>query len=238
MKLRGDEAWQTNGLRLVQEAVEALWRSAEGEQARKWLEGRGLTESTLRTFLVGWSTGMRQGGLYAPKGVTLPCLEGEVLWSIKIALTPEQMTICQSCRKLTRARHPCAVCGTVNKYRAMRGGHPALFNAGELRPGVPALFVEGEFDCMAAWQTLRDEMAVVTLGSASAAFDLRRWGAKLMQASRVYTLLDNDEAGEKGRETIRLVTGGTSVDLRLPKGVKDVNEFVLGGGDLREVVRD
>ena len=90
---------------------------------------------------------------------------------------------------------------------------------------------------MVAWQQVRDRLSVVTLGSAGVHPDTATWGFSLLKTNGIYTLYDNDAAGEKGRQAVRALTSGKSLDLRLPgyavinDGViNDVNDFVLAGG--------
>jgi hypothetical protein len=196
--------------------------------------GRGLSEATLRYFLIGWSSGFQSGGVYLPAGVLIPCFAGEELRSIKVALLPGQAVKCSGCGGTAAARQPCPRCGRVSKYGGGRGGRPGLFNAAELElgGGRPVCFVEGEFDCMLAWQSLRDQIAFVTLGSAAARLDLARYGLALLQARRLYTLYDSDEAGRVGCQRLSEQLGPALSHLSLPPGSKDISDYVLAGGDL------
>ncbi len=196
----------------VELAIRGLWNSSGGEAALEWLEGRGLSESTLRYFLIGWSAGFRVGDVYVPEGVVIPCLDDEQVYYLKIALLPGQRVRC-GCGKQALARKPCPHCARVAKYAGVKGNRAGLFNAQELNvqrsPSnlQPVLFVEGEFDCMAAWQQVRDQIAVVTLGSASGRLDLMTWAGAILKGGALYALYDNDPAGEQGRKALRETLG-------------------------------
>jgi DNA primase len=112
----------------------------------------------------------------------------------------------------------------------------SIFGGDQLPGAVEALFVEGEFDALIAWQVLAGELPVCTVGSASNRLDLATWGAYLLTLERLYAVYDPDSAGESGRRWLEGLSERTRA-LRLPEGVKDVNDFVLRGGDFAAWVR-
>jgi DNA primase len=105
-----------------------------------------------------------------------------------------------------------------------------LFLAQEMRPGLPALIVEGEFDALLAWQELHDLVNVVTLGSAAESPDTLTIRS-LLGCPLILLCYDNDAAGRMRAEVWRSLTPRARVCC-LPHG-KDITEFVVGGGDLR-----
>lgn len=230
----GGEEWGEAAIQAVGRAVEALWSPA-GAAARAWLAQRGLAESSLNYFLLGWSNGLQLEGIYLPPGVVIPWLEaGERVRMIKVALLPGQSVRCEGCQKMATARQPCPLCGRVAKYRGVKGNRSGgIFNAEELALGRrDVLFVEGEFDCISAWQAGRDRLAIVSLGSAGGRIDLAEWFGALATARRVFCIYDNAPAGLAGRQALDQALGGALQQRYLPEGVKDVNDYLLGGGRL------
>jgi DNA primase len=215
----------------VRRGQAALW-SAEGWAALDYLRGRGLQDETLRHWELGWSVGAKYGEIWVPRGVLIPCRARGELWYLKVALLPGQGVRCQGCREETPARRPCPRCGTLNKYRGVKGNRPAaIYGADELAGSGLALFVEGEFDALTAWQALRDVAAVCTLGSAANKPDLATWGAFLAPLELILAAYDADEAGRRGLEALQGLSEAVK-PCPLPEGVKDINDFALAGGDL------
>jgi hypothetical protein len=159
-------------------------------------------------------------------------MEAEQIWYLKIALLPSDPVKCQGCDETVPARRPCPRCGSVNKYRGVKGNRTgAIFGVDELRGSELALFVEGEFDAMIAWQELNDVIAVCTLGSATNSPDLATWGPYLVALERILAVYDDDQAGRAGLKALQEMSERVEA-LRLPPGAKDINDFVLHGGDL------
>ena len=223
--------WQAQAHRAVETCARKLWE-AEGAAAREYLNSRRLTDDTLRLWQVGFSPGARFGDLWVPRGVLLPCLAGGEVWYLKVALLPGDPVRCQGCQEKAPARRTCPHCGAVNKYRGVRGNRTAaLYGADELLGAWGALFVEGEFDTLIAWQELHDVIAVCTLGSAANLPDLATWGPYLLGLETILAVYDADEAGRKGLVALQELSSKVQVCLP-PDGAKDLNEFVQGGGEL------
>jgi DNA primase len=235
------EDWQASALQAVEVCQHNLWEPA-GEAARTYLHARALQEDTLRYWRVGYSPGRRFGSageanLWVPRGVLIPCLALGQIWYLKVALLPGERVRCEKCRQPATARQPCPQCGALNKYRGVKGNRPAaIFGADDLVGVDLALFVEGEFDAMIAWQELRDVISVCTLGSATNQPDLATWGAYMAPLRLVLAAYDADEAGQRGARALQAL----SERVRLvgpPAGdpsnvVKDITDFVLQGGEL------
>jgi len=248
-----EEDWQAAARMAIQIGERNLW-GREGARALAYLRQRGLEDATIRNWGLGYSSGMRvrprpiaplslkgegqggegksEAGLYIPRGVLIPCMEAEQIWYMKIALLPGDPVKCQGCGESAPARTPCPRCGTVNKYRGVKGNRTgAIYGAGELRGGELALFVEGEFDALIAWQEVRDVIAVCTLGSASNRPDLATWGPYLLSVEHILAAYDADPAGQAGLKTLQELSERVEA-VRPPPGAKDLNDFVLAGGDL------
>jgi hypothetical protein len=202
-----------------------------------------LQDETLHYWRLGYSPGARFGpagkaGLWVPRGVLIPCLALGQVWYLKVALLPGERLRCEKCRQPALARQSCPHCGSHNKYRGVKGNRPAaIFGADDLVGVDLALFVEGEFDAMLAWQELRDVISVCTLGSATNQPDLVTWGPYMAPLRLVLAAYDADEAGQRGAralqalsERVRLVSLPSS-ELSMA-GAKDITDFVLQGGKL------
>jgi DNA primase len=226
-----NEDWQARAQQALTICARYLWENG-GRVGLDYLYGRGLQDETLRYWQVGFSSGAHFGELWVPRGVLLPCVVRGEVWYLKVALLPGEPVRCQGCRKTVPARQPCRFCGTVNKYRGVTGNRTAaIFGADELVGAWGALFVEGEFDALAAWQELRDVIAVCTLGSATNQPDLATWGPYLLGLETILAAYDRDEAGQRGAAVLgKLSEKVLPVDL--PAAAKDLNEYLLSGGKL------
>jgi hypothetical protein len=91
-------------------------------------------------------------------------------------------------------------------------------------PGWPVLCVEGEFDCLIAWQEAAEHICPVTLGSKSNRLD-PRWYPLFWSARAIYICYDNDQAGEAGAKRL-LESLPQGQRINVPTG-KDMNDFHL-----------
>lgn len=229
--------WQEDARRAI-EGCERNLSASFGEEALHYLVQRGLQPDTIAYWRLGYSPGSRFGQLWVPRGVVIPCVARDEVWYLKILLLPEVPVRCQGCRQQTPARRPCPRCGTVNKYRGVRGNRPAaIFGADELAGAWGALFVEGEMDALVAWQELQDVIAVCTLGSATNQPDLATWGPYLLPLQVILAAYDADEAGERGLQAMQALAEKVRV-VPPPPGAKDLNDYVLQGGELWPWLRE
>jgi DNA primase len=207
------ERWQRAAQRITALAERSLW-STEGLRARRYLYERGLSEATILAAGLGYLSGLQRRwhnleGLKVPAGILIPwCADGH-LWSLKVR----------------RSAGP-------PKYTQVAGGSSGgLYGADSLAGHRVALFVEGEFDALLAEQAAGDLVAVVTLGSAVNTLH-QRWYSLLAGCSPLLVAYDADEAGRKGAAKLSHLTRRARV-VQVPRG-KDITEFVLQGGDLRQ----
>lgn len=235
------QSWQERALQLVQGAELALWSSgAEDvlewpEQVPRtgaqmiqkltpldWLFSRGLTESTIRFWRLGyipkdWHEDAARWGLSGKpvavsKGILIPCSIGGDFWYLKI-------------------RKPAA---SPKKYSQIRGGKPGLYLAPSLEWQETVVFCEGELDALLLWQEAGGRAGVVTLGSSSNSLNLATWGLYLLNTRRRFAAYDTDKAGEIGGE--KLARDLHPKILNVPKlnpYDKDLTDYYRGGGDLR-----
>jgi hypothetical protein len=100
---------------------------------------------------------------------------------------------------------------------------------GHVRPFVPLVIVEGEFDALLLQQELGDLASVVTTGAASETTGPNVQRA-LAVAGRFYVATDADSAGKKAAASWRR----GSVRVGPPEPYKDWTAMWQGGGNLRE----
>ena len=210
-----DEEWQAAALAFVEACERELWAPG-GARALFYLHKRGLTDKTIKRFRLGFHPRDEKiNGHYTDRGITIPCFNRGKIWYVKIC------------------RH-----NNEPKYRNLKGSQEGIFNAEmlEMQPpeGGAALFCEGEFDCMLAWQELGDLLPVATLGAAGNKPDLAAWGRYFLGQRVTLVCYDLDGPGQKGAETI-IEMSRFAVLAPLPDGGtwKDISDFHQAGGDLR-----
>lgn len=201
------DSWQESALAVIEYCRGQLWDKT-GSRALDYLRGRGLKDSTIQRFSLGYSTGESISGLWVSRGIVIPCSVAGETWYLKI-------------------RQPKGA-----KYICVKGSRPAaLFNADDLSGSDIALICEGEFDCMIAYQELNKEIPSVTLGSATNQADLATWGRYLRPLKIILAAYDSDKAGESGAARLSDIAGQKAKLCPVPEG-KDINDFYQAGGDL------
>lgn len=140
--------------RLVAEASERIWKP-EGAQGLAYLRGRCLTESTILAARLGW-TPRADDAPWKPPGWVIPWFDGDRLALVKIRVPNEWRERFPRGRK----RPP--------RYIEVFRDRATLFPGPEaIRPGMPVVIAEGEFDALLLGQELGDLATVVTFGSSS-----------------------------------------------------------------------
>jgi hypothetical protein len=123
----------------------------------------------------------------------LLAFEPEIQCLFKVRLVPGEKTKCSYYKEFIPDQGICPKCGKENKYRGVKGNRSAaIFNADDLVANQFALFSEGEFDCMVAWQELNQYLPCVTMGSATNVPDLTTWNDYLARPSYILAAYDND----------------------------------------------
>jgi DNA primase len=212
------EAWQTQGKSVVCSGEYVMWKP-EAEMALSWLHKRGLTDSVIRHYHLGYNRydtyqkpehwGLKGSRIWLPRGIVIPTIVKGELWNIKF-------------------RRPTG----IPKYVQPRGGRSALFGADDLPGSELVLLTEGELDCVLAGQHLGDVLGAATLGSALQHLDLRTWGPYLLPARLILAVYDLDPAGQSGSEQLGQLSARIH-RLQLPAlrpGDKDLTDFVRSGG--------
>ena len=206
--------WQELAREVADQCAAVLWQPA-GAKALAYLHKRGLKDETIRRFGLGYHPQDEKiaGEFWLHRGITIPCSVRGELWYLKV-------------RRATSE--------TGEKYRCMSGSKPAaVYNADDLGAVYsPALIVEGEFDCMLAWQEIGDIVPVVTLGAAGYQPDLATWGHHLLPHKQLLIAFDADRAGEKGAAFWKSLSSRT-VETPLPAGPwNDITDYHQAGESL------
>jgi DNA primase len=205
-----DPEWQAMARTIIGQAHTFLC-SKQGGKAFAYLRGRGLQPQIIHEAQLGYIPGhytaykncrLPSGARFdVPCGILIPWLiDGEV-WGIKVR----------------------RAAGSI-KYVQVKGSRisgQALYWSDNLINNFPVLFVEGEFDCLIAWQEAADLASPVTLGAASNRLDPRWFGA-VGACSKVLLSYDGDQAGAKGAAHLGELA---KFARRLPLTTKDVSDY-------------
>jgi len=205
--------WQQLAAEVTRICKEQLW-SPVGDKAREWLNQRGLKDSTLRVWDIGYSPGMKICNTSIERGIIIPGYDMKRYWYIKI-------------------RRPAG----EPKYRKLRGSTNGIFGQPpDLFWSDDIFITEGEFDCMLLWQECLDFTNIVTFGSASDRIDPNTWGGCLSSFDKIFLAYDIDQAGARGAQDLIRKTG-RAFSCKLPMvgdtQPKDITDYYLAGGDLK-----
>ncbi len=201
----------SEALALVESARERLW-SSQGLRYRRWLHLRGLTNATIRAAGLGWTPGVQipaKGDIryFRASGIVIPWFEGDRLAMAKI--------------RQPASRRP--------KYVESFRDAPRLYPSPEsVRPGMPLVLVEGEFDALLLGQELAGLASVATVGSASTSIEASAWD--LCRATTIFAAHDADAAGDRASAP----WASRTTRARPPSPHKDWTAAARSGIDLRE----
>ncbi len=200
-----------DALTLVDEAAARLW-TPEGANALSYLRNRGLTDATIKTARLGWTS-----------RVSIPVKDGTRFWDVSGIVIPWRDRDRLTMVKIRRPE------GKEPKYAEAYRDLPAMFPAPSvIRRGKPLVIVEGEFDALLLGQELAALAAVVTLGSASARHEGSTYLA-MLAAPTWYLAHDADDAGNKAASG----WPARARRVRPPDPHKDWTEAHQAGIDLR-----
>jgi hypothetical protein len=209
--------WLEFARRVVAEAEAALWSSA-GDGARQYLNGRGLTDATIRGARLGLQAEesyvkgvFPDKPVWVPHGIFIPWFGDDDVLMVNVR-RPE---------------------GSDPKYWALRGSRrDGVYPSRRLiRVGRPLALVEGEFESLLLNQDLDGLLPAITLGGAgnrpmAAVLDA------MLGASPWLVAGDADAAGEKSSEGW-LARSDRCRRVRPPAPWKDWTDARRDGLDLR-----
>lgn len=199
-----------DALSLAEEAEKRLWTPA-GSGARRYLEGRGLRPETIEAARLGWTP-----------GVMLPTSDGSRRWRAAGVVIPwrDGDRLCR-----VKIRQPD---GCKPRYAQAFSDRPRVYPGPDaVRPGLPVVITEGEFDALLLGQDLEDLAGVITTGSSSTRLDPSMLPA-LLRCPAWFAAHDADEAGDESAAE----WPSRAVRVRPPAG-KDWTESHRAGVDLQ-----
>lgn len=205
--------WQQAARKVAYMAMNILW-GQEGKRAWEYLEKqRGLTEATIVDAGLGYIPGDYQEwktieGLKVPCGITIPWMTySGAIWGIKVRRAAGQQ-----------------------RYHQVAGGNikGSLYMGDAIKPGLPIMITEGEFDALIAQQAGEGRISAVAIGSAANKRINPRWFPKFMTAPSILIRMDDDQAGQGAAEQIAGLSQASQL-IQVPQG-KDVNDFYLEAG--------
>ena len=179
--------WVDTATEFVEESIYHLWGD-EGKGALAYLKNRGLSDETLRQWLIGYNTTEGYGdpeqwglpneeSIWIPKGIVIPCLDESGLHYLKIR---------------RRVGEP--------KYYIIKGGHSWLFGSHTFLHTAIGFLFEGEFDVMLAEQT---GFSGIGYASMPANQQLQTgWEPYFNSIENLIIAFDNDDPGQKGAEKL------------------------------------
>jgi hypothetical protein len=155
-----------------------------GRPGREYLQRRGLEESTVDHFALGYNPHDRHDApavwglpdtddpVFLPAGIVIPWHVDNRVWRVNI-------------------RRPHG----KPKYLGPTGWKNAMYNAEAWPLHKPVVMVEGEFDAMMIHQHAADLVHPLATGSTTGA-RLQRWHYLLRATDRVFLAFDDDIAGD------------------------------------------
>jgi DNA primase len=173
--------WQARAMDLIEASTRRLWGPA-GVKALAYLRRRDFAEATIRQARLGyhpcevreapgrWGVPSDHRSAWLPRGVVIPVMAAATPWMVWI-------------------RRPVG----APKYVAVTGSRHYDAGIETVRPGHPAMLVEGILDAWAIWQAAGDLVAPVAVGTRHGT---PRTIGRLSLASPLLIGLDADAAGD------------------------------------------
>jgi len=119
------------------------------------------------------------------------------------------------------------------KYIYDKGSKISLYGWWKAKTEKSILITEGEMDSLVAWSA--NIPAVSSTGGASS---FQSEWAELFKDKDVTICFDNDSAGGVGMvKTLKIIPHAYVVFLPDRPGIKDISDYIMGGGDLAELLR-
>lgn len=206
-----DDDWQSNAMSIIEVGERRLW-TTDGNNARAWLNSRGLKNETINYFRLGLHTyGNKLAG-----GITIPCIASERIWYLKS-------------RRQWGDVQPAG-----SKYGQLPDGvGTAVFNYDHLKGKTKAVLIEGELDMMLVWQELQGtDIGVASLGSNTPKIDLATWGRHFYYMTDIATAYDCDDKSDRPAKALASMSR-VMRQIVVPLG-KDPSSFRMAGGNIRQ----
>lgn len=177
---------------------------------KNWLEHRHISESVITEFGIYWGTNPTFGDCIV---IPVRNVEGEFSFN-------------------KYRRNP--MVDAKPKYLYDKGGKVTLYGADKIKDKTFVLVTEGEMDCLVAWS---HNIPAVTSTGGSQSFQ-SEW-VNILKDKEVILCFDNDEAGGRGMiKALGIIPWAWIVFLPDRPGIKDISDYVAGGGDLAELMRN
>lgn len=169
------------------------WHKAMSEERREYWYGRGIMDPAIDHFLLGWD-----GERY-----TIPHMYRGQVFGVK----------------RRESEIPDYFAG--NKYVAIKGSRPGIFNAEILRVENSVIICEGEIDCI-----LLNQYGFPAVSPTNGAGTFKaEWVRLFTSVQDIRVLYDNDDAGRAGAMKVKSLLRRARV-VTLPDGIKDVGDLV------------
>lgn len=220
----------------VDQCVWNLWNTPAGEVALRYLRGRGLKDETILLLKIGFNLETRYDdpalwGLNDEKDILIP--KGIVIPEIHISPDGEQLIYSVSIRRSNKEifayfeKHEVE----LPRYHVIRLiGARSLYTIG-LVPGMPATLHEGQINAAISWQ--ESGYGAAATQSSDGAQDNMLTTAKFLALVKCWLLCqESDEAGVQSAKFWNGVIEKSIIHHPPVKG-QDMNEFYLGGGDVK-----
>lgn len=210
------------------------WADNMPANRRAYWHSRGLTDQTISEFMLG----------YDGQRFTIPALYRLIPFGVKRRITPEDYDAEYSQHNSDTAKlqneHPDWTDQEIKKaarpaplkYTSQYGSIVGIFNSDTLLQCHTVIICEGEIDAMLLHQS--GIQAVSSTGGAGSWKE--RWAEHFTHIPRIFTLFDNDEAGQKGALKVQ-ASIRRAQPLALPDGVKDVGELFQAAASAADWVR-
>ncbi len=204
------------------------------------IKERGLSDTTIRVFHIGYNPqniyddpalwGMDGKNIWLPRGIVIPGLWKNEPSYIKVRRALKGDTLGRYIGEWKERDGAPDV-----KFGGPRGGKSILFHL-ELMDHLPVLILtEGEWDTMLLWEYCPDLCDAGTIGGAQSKFDLLDL-AHLTRYQKIFVVLDDDKAGDKGREYINSLKAISPRIESIAPPAHDLTDFWKSGRDLRHWV--
>ena len=173
-----------------------------------WLIRRGITDSVISMFNIHWGTHPIMGDC-----IVIPVVNEQGLCTFNKYRRDPRVDV-------------------KPKYTYDNGGKITLYGYWQAKDADTILITEGEMDALVAWSA---HIPAVT--STGGAMSFQKEWAELLKDKDIVLCFDNDEAGGAGLVKALSVVPHAKV-LFLPDrpGIKDISDYVAGGGNLSELL--